>query len=105
MESEKFYLVLASITLVSGQTIVSVDAFRARNSELASNMARNLFTQERGGVVVYGDHSLFSDSICSVVATVIGVLDAEEKENKHWVDSVEVFENFLAEEGKKASEL
>jgi hypothetical protein len=40
-----------------------------------------------------------------VVATVIGVLDAEEKENKRWVDSVDVFENFLAEEGKKASEL
>lgn len=105
MESEKLYLVLVKVTLISGQDVVAVDAFRAEDSITATNMARNFVTQERGGVIVYGDHSLFSDTIAGVVAKVIGVLDVEDKENKHWIDSVNVFEKFLAKADKKATEL
>ena len=105
MESEKLYLVLIRIALVSGEDIVSVDAFRATDSITATNTARNFVTQERGGVIVYGDHSVFSDTVCSVVANVVGVLDAEDKENQHWIDSVNVFEKFLAGANKKATEL
>jgi hypothetical protein len=105
VESEKIYLVLARVALISGQEIVSVDAFRATDANEATNMARNFFTQERGGVIVYGDHSIFSDTICSLVANVVGVLDLEDEENQHWLDSIDVFDRFLTEESKKASTL
>jgi len=98
MGSEYLYLILVRLSFVSGAEIVAVDAFEAKDDTEAQNMARNLFSQERSGVVVYGGHVIFSDAICGLKTESIGVLDATNPENAGWVDSVRVFEKFLQQD-------
>lgn len=105
MESEKLFLVLVTVTLLSGQESIATDAFRAPSHQEAVNMARNLFTQERAGVVIYGGFTFFVDAICSIEALSLGVLDELAQENQDYVHSADYFEKFLEEEDKKASEL
>lgn len=90
------YLVMVKVHLVGGQTVCAVDVFRAEDEAMALNYARNVFIKEKeAGAVTFGDTVYLTDTICSLDASVLGIVDLSIPGNSRLKKAADVFDEFL----------
>ena len=105
MVEEDIYLVLVAVSLIGGGNTVAVDAIQAESAVEAKNIAVNFFllrTEEEENVaasVMFGDVLFLPGTIAAVEASVLGVLDRTHRENRRWIEAVEMSEEMMKQWG------
>ena len=95
---DKGYLVTLEVYFIGGSNILVTDAFRAENEPDAKNMAINVFIDKSNTAVMYGDALIVVDALAAIYFDEAEEIDLADPENKKWLDSVDVFEQFMERE-------
>ena len=92
---DRAYLISVEATLISGDTRVAFDVFRADSPETACNYAQNIFIKEGAGVVVYGDTVFVLEAIATLKPKYVATIDLSDPENHVHAKAADIFEQFL----------
>ena len=101
---DRGFLVRVYVTVVGGETLTAIDAFRADTEEEAFNYAVNMFTSGTGATM-YGDTLFIVDAVCAVRAVVDREIDLADPDNAKWLNSVDLFEKFLKDQDVPKEEI